>query len=234
MSTEAQGLGERLVRWMAAHRDALDAMMVEEGSRAIHEEFLMAEGGSLPDRGGRMERARGASARAWMRHLGRGLAATWEGADPGLSGRLERWTAAHGERLEALALEEAAAAERRGASGDPTADRRDVALVAHCRLFAESLGHEAAPLQGTAPPELGRRVAAWVRAHENDRRRVQAEAVAAWSAGPEEGGQPSTAVSERVPDTLRVEEAAAVWAHVRVLADALEHVLAGPAGGAPG
>ena len=31
------GLADRLVAWMAENREGLDAMMVEEGSRAIHE-----------------------------------------------------------------------------------------------------------------------------------------------------------------------------------------------------
>jgi hypothetical protein len=204
------GLAERLVRWMAGNRGGLDAMMAEEGSRAIHEEFLLAEGGTLPDRAARIERARGASARAWMRHLGRGVEDVWEGATPGLSVGVERWSAAHGERLEALVLEERAVAERRGASGDPEADGRDAELIAHCRLFAEALASTAAPAAGEAPPDFARRVAAWARAQEPRRRRVEERALAAWGAE---------------PDDERVGEAAAVWAHVRVLAEALEHAL---------
>lgn len=72
-------LGARLNEWMAENREQLDQMMAEEGSRAIHEEFMLAESGQLPDRETRIERARGASARAWLRHLGHAIAAVWEG-----------------------------------------------------------------------------------------------------------------------------------------------------------
>ena len=44
------GLAQRLVAWMAANRAALDALMVEEASRARHLEFIRAERGGLPDR----------------------------------------------------------------------------------------------------------------------------------------------------------------------------------------
>ena len=118
-ASPAAGLAERLVDWMAINRAVLDRMMAEEGSRAIHEEFILAEGGTLPDRQARIERARGASARAWMRHLARGVEDVWEGAEPGLAERVERWSGASGERLEALALEERAVAERRGRLGRP-------------------------------------------------------------------------------------------------------------------
>jgi hypothetical protein len=221
------GLADRLVAWMAENREGLDAMMVEEGSRAIHEEFMLAEGGELPDRQTRIERARGASARAWMRHLAHGLEAVWAGAEPGLSSSVERWSAAHPERLEALVLEEQAVAERRGASGDPEADYRDVELAAHCRLFAEALATQAEPLFEQSAPEFSRRVASFAHGHEGRRLEVEAEARAAWASGPAVGSaQPMTAApSAPEPDELRVREAAAVWAHVRVLAEALEHEL---------
>jgi hypothetical protein len=211
----ADGLADRLVAWMAANRDGLDAMMTQEGSRAVHEEFLMAEGGTLPDMRARVERARGASARAWMRHLARGLEHEWEGAGPGLSGRVEGWTAGHGERLEALVLEERAVVERRGASGDPEADRRDAELLAHGRLLAEAVASHAPALAGEPPPAFSRRVAAGARGRAGRRREVEARAVDAWAA-PADG---------REPDALRVREAAAVWAHVRVLAESLEQAL---------
>jgi hypothetical protein len=217
---------------MADHRADLDRIMVAEGSRAIHEEFLLAEGGVLPDRRARMDRARSASARAWSRHLGRGLTGVWPGADPALASRIERWAAGHQERLEALALEEAAIAERRGASGDPEADRRDAALAAHCRLFAEALAN-AAELPGAgSPPDFSRRVGRAVRAAEARRRAIEAEARDAWSreAGP---GPDQTTGAAPTPDAdaLRVAEAAAVWAHVQVLAEALEEALEGPPDG---
>ena len=222
------GLAARLVDWMAANRPTLDRMMAEEGSRAIHEEFLLAESGTLPDRQTRIERARGASARAWMRHLGQGLEETWPEGGAGLAEGLHRWTSAHQERLEALVLEEQAVAERRGASGDPEADRRNAELIAQSRLFAEALATTAPPLQETAPPEFAREVARWARAHEARRREVEEEAVAGWGAGPAtESETPMTAASSPELDELRVREAAAVWAHVRVLAEALEDALPG-------
>lgn len=229
MTEPAPGLADRVVDWMAAHRDGLDALMAQEGSRAIHEEFLLAEGGELPDRRTRLERARGASARAWLRHLARGLAATWPEAGEDLVARLERWTAGHGERLEALVLEEVAIAERRGASGDPEADRRDAELVAHGRLFAEALASEAALPWDEPPPAFGRRVGTYAREREPRRRAVEREARAAWGAEPApEEGRFMTAAATREPDELRVAEAAAVWAHVRTLAEALERALSTP------
>ena len=206
------GLGERLVGWMAANREGLDAIMAEEGSRAVHEEFLLAEGGTLPDLRARTERARGASARAWTRHLARAVEAVWGGAEPGLSERVERWSGGKRERLEALVLEERAAAARRGASGDPEADERDAELIAHCRLFAEALASQAPSLDDEPPPEFARRVADWARRQEGRRREVERQAAAAW--------EPLPGV-----DALRAREAAAVWAHVRVMAEALEQGL---------
>ncbi len=229
MTTTDEGLADQLVRWMAENRPGLDALMAQEGSRAVHEEFMLAEGGTLPDRTTRIERARGASARAWMRHLGRGLTAVWPGADPELADRIEQWTAEHRERLEALVLEENAVAERRGASGDPLADDRDAALAAHCRLFAEGLATRSATLAESpeSPPDFSRRLAGWARGQEAHRREVEAEAVAAWGAGPHPGAdQPMTAAPET--DEVRVKEAAAVWAHVQILAEALEHALSAP------
>ena len=64
----------------------------------------------------------------------------------------------------------------------------------------------------------------WARAQEPHRREVEAEAVAAWGAAPHPGSdQPMTAAPET--DEARVREAASVWAHVQVLAEALEHTL---------
>ncbi len=229
MTAPETGLADLLVRWMADHRAGLDAMMAEEGSRAIHEEFMLAESGTLPDRATRIERARGASARAWMRHLGHAVAATWAGADPELPAKMQRWSADHAERIEALVLEEQAVLERRGASGDPHADNRDAELAAHCRLFAEMLASLSKPLveSGESAPDFSRRVASWARSQESRRRSVEAEARAAWGSGPPPGAQQamSAATSSPEPDDIRVQEAASLWAHVQMLAEALEHVL---------
>lgn len=237
MSTSPEtGLADRLVHWMADNRAVLDAMMVEEGSRAIHEEFILAEGGTLPDRATRIERARGASARAWMRHLGAAMAEVWPGAGADLPDRMKRWSTDHPERLEAHVLEEQAVLERRGASGDPHADHRDAELAGHCRLFAEMLAALSEPLveSGESPPDFARRVAAWSRGQEAHRRGIEAEARAAWGSGPPPGTEQamSAATSAPEPDEMRVAEAAAVWAHVQVLSEALEHAL-GTRPGAP-
>jgi hypothetical protein len=226
MTSHDDDLAESLVRWMAENRAGLDALMAQEGSHAIHEEFMLAEGGTLPDRTTRIERARGASARAWMRHLARALTAVWPEAEPGLDEKLERWGAAHRERLEALILEEHALAERRGASGDPLADARDAELAAHCRLFAEGLAtlSESMAASPESPPDFSRRLAAWSRSQEARRREVEHEARAAWGSEEHPGkDQRMTAAPEA--DEVRVQEAAAVWAHVRLLAEALEHAL---------
>lgn len=214
------GLSERLVSWMAAHRGGLDVLMEQEGSRAIHEEFLMAEGGVLPDRRDRLDRARSASARAWLRHLGTALAEEWPGAPAGMPAALEQTILRGGERLEALILEEGAVLERHGLSGDPVADRRDADLTAYCRLFAEGVG---GVLEEDGGPEFGRRVADAARRRAGRLRQIEAEAREAWSAAPAAGR--TSAASTPEPDALRVAEAAAVWAHVRVLTEALEETL---------
>jgi ferric-dicitrate binding protein FerR (iron transport regulator) len=161
------------------------------------------------------------------------MAEVWPDADPDLPERIRRWNAAHPERLEALVLEERALLERRGASGDPHADDRDAELGAHTRLFSEMLASVWQPLidSGESAPEFSRRVAAWSRAQEAHRRAIEEEARAAWGGGPPPGTEQamSAATSAPEPDEMRVAEAAAVWAHVRVLAEALEHALgAGP------
>ena len=231
MSTPSPGLADRLVDWMAANRESLDALMAQEGSRAIHEEFILAEGGTLPDRGTRIARARAASARAWMRHLAQALSANWQEASPDLPERLTVWMNANRERLEALVLEEEAIAERRGSSRDPVADRRDAELAANARLFAEGVATLVDPDDAErSPARFGRDVAVWSRAHEARRREIESEALAAWGGGPPPGGGPemSAATTAPEPDEMRVQEAAGVWAHVRVTAEALEAALDAP------
>jgi hypothetical protein len=230
VSAPAPGLAGRLVDWMAANRASLDELMAQEGSRAIHEEFILAEGGVLPDRPARIARARGASARAWMRHLAQALAAELPGTPADLPERLTAWLNANGERHEALVLEETAVLERRGASGDPEADRRDVELTAAARLFAEGFATLAVPGDGLGEPPagFGRRVAAWSRGAEERRRAVEREALHAWGGAADRPEMTAAAGAAPEPDALRVREAAAVWAHVRVTAEALEAALAAP------
>jgi len=224
--TATAPLSERLVAHMVANRPALEHLMTHEGSRALHEEFLLAESGTLPDRQSRLTRARIVGARAWLRHLAAALAAEWRVGPPDLQGRLERWVATGAERLEALELEEVAAVEREGISGDAQADARRVTLGAYMRLFAEGVGDIAAPA-GLSGPELGRRVNEVLRREAPFRRRVERESFEAWSGSPMEGllEEARTTAAPPEPDVIRILEAAAVWSWIRVLSDALGEVL---------
>lgn len=215
-------LETRLVDWMAEHRPALDEYMAQEGSRAVHLEFIAAEGGELPTRETRLARARGASARAWLRHLARALEACWDDGRDGLAEDLEKWTTGHVERLEALELEEQASLERIG-RGDPETDARHVTLAAHMRLFAEAVGAVVEP-DGRSGPELSRETAAFTRDNAGRLRELEAEARQSW-AGDAAQQEPMTKAARPEADEVRVAEAAAVWAHVRVLAAALSHLL---------
>ena len=123
-------------------------------------------------------------------------------------------------------LEELAVAERRGASGDPDADRRDAELAAHCRLFAEALATEARAAGGPAAARV--RAAAWrrwARGQERGAARWRSRRSPPGARRPRRPPQPVTAAASPEPDELRVSEAAAVWAHVSLLAEALEHAL---------
>ncbi len=232
MSARTDGLDERLLAWMTAHRADLDTLMAQEGSRAVHMEFLAAESGDLPDRDTRLGRARDASIRAWLRHLARAAAAELPGAPDDLAERLERRLAAGGERREAYELEEAAALERVGRSADPEADRRDVALAAHTALFAEALATESGCAgEDIAPAAFARAVAARSRAAQRRRRDLEAEARLAWSsAPPPDADRPATAGERVEPDDARIAQAAAVWAHVLVLTESLAAELGDAAG----
>ena len=216
MTADTGSLAERLETWMAHHREGLDELMRSEGSRALHEEFILAEGGMLPDPSERIERARSASIRAWLRHLARAIAA--ERGDEAFPERLEARFVP--ERLEQLVLEESALTERRGRS-DPKTDARREQLVAWMRIFGEGVGEELA-LPGGGPA-TGKLVAKWWRENEHMARDVAANAEAAWTApaGDAQDGNPYG----RVPDKDRVQEAALVWGHVRALIESLEVVI---------
>ncbi len=110
------GLADRLVRWMADNRTGLDAMMVEEGSRAIHEEFLLAEGGTLPDRvhphrAGTRQRAPAPGCATWAMPSPR----SGRAPSPDLPERMTRWNADH---------RRAARGPRARGAGRPGAPRR--------------------------------------------------------------------------------------------------------------
>lgn len=219
-------LAERLVAHMVDNRPALEQLMAQEGSRALHEEFLLAESGTLPDRQSRLTRARVVGARAWLRHLAAALGAEWGFGPPDLQSRLERWVATGAERLEALELEEEAAVERAGLSGDAQADARRVTLGAYMRLFSEGIGEIAAPA-GLSGPEMGRRVTEVLRRESAFRKRVEKESFEAWTGSPMEGLLEEARITAAPPEpnVIRILEAAAVWSWIRVLADALGEVL---------
>ena len=226
MATDVTPLGDRLNSWMADHREQLDRMMTEEGSRAIHEEFMLAESGELPDRETRIERARAASARAWLRHLGQAIAAVWDRAPEGAAPQLEKAATSSVERVEALRLEEEAVLERRGVSGDPDDDHRRAFLVARARAFAEGI---AEPL-GFDPPTLSRDVGRWMREHVEDTRALESEARVQWAGQDLDRStetEPRTAAVETESDDARITEAASVFAHVRTLAGGLGELLDG-------
>jgi hypothetical protein len=196
--------------WLLERRGEWRAYLDEERSRSVHEEFLLAESGMLPDPGERLERLRTTLARAWLRHIARGLAAVWPGAPQDLPGRMDTWILSGGERLEALTLDERQRLERRGLSGDPDADRREVDLIAFARFFGEGLG-EAMGDDGPGGPVIGVTVAERMRA----------------------GGLADVGDDPVAPDGVPVEQARemeGVWRAAQELIAALEQVL-GPRGG---
>lgn len=223
MGNAEAGLAGRTTEWMANNREALDGLMAQEGSRGVHEEFIAAEGGVLPTRQERIERARKASTRAWLRHFGNGLAASWAG-DADLGARIETWLTAHGERREALHLDEQAALDKYGRSGDPERDERMVELAAQRRYFAEAV---AATTEGLEidPPELSRRVGAWCRDNANRLAALQLEALTAAPGVTESDTHEMAVLWERSPQSAQAVEAAMVWANLRFLAEALESEL---------
>jgi hypothetical protein len=224
-STSTEPLADRLVQSLAENRARLEHLMAQESSRAIHEEFLLAESGTLPDRETRLERARAVSARAWLRHLSASLAEQWQGAPEGLHDKLEQHVMRGTERLEALSLDEEAVLEREGLAGDLQANARRVTLGAYMRLFAEGVGEIASP-DGESGPDFGKRVTLVMRREGGRRREVEKEAYEAWSGGDLKGIEDTkaTAAPAEVSE-IRVIEAAACWSYVRILADSVGEVL---------
>ncbi len=223
MGEARAGLAERVTEWMADNREALDGLMTQEGSRSVHEEFIAAEGGVLPTRADRIERARKASTRAWLRHFGNGLGASWAG-DADLGSRIETWLTVHGERREALHLEEQAAFDKLGRSGDPERDERVVELAAQRRYFAEALASTTDGLD-IEPPELSRRVGVWCRENTERLAELQLEALTAAPSVTESDIREMALLWERSPESAQAVEAAMVWANLRFLAEALERQL---------
>lgn len=224
--TARESLAERLIAYLGAERAALETIMAQESSRALHQEFLLAESGTLPDRNARLERIRAVGARAWLRHLAAALQAEWPDAPNGLQSKLELFVARGGDRLEALELEEAAALEREGISGDADADQRRVTLGAYARLFAEGVGGIAEP-DGRSGPEFGREITVIMRREASRRRALGKAAFEAWSGSPMEGvlERARTTAAPPEPDIIRIFEAAGVWSYVQVLCVALGEAL---------
>lgn len=169
-------LAARIMDDMVQNRPRLEKLMEQESSHALHEEFMLAEGGTLPDRHTRLTRARATGARAWLRHLAAALRAGWGGGPPDMQTRLEQHVTGNRDRLEALELEEYAALEREGLSGDAEADARRVTLAAYSRLFAEGVGEIAQP-GGVGGPEFGKRVTALLRRDAPRRRDIEKQAL---------------------------------------------------------
>lgn len=221
--TEDSSLQDRVISWLIENKPRLDELMAQEGSKAIHEEFIMAEGGMMPGRDERVERARGASARAWLRHLAHAIGAEWEGASEDLGNKIEAWLVVNQERLEAIRIDEEPQLEKLGRSGDPEADERRVALAAQRRFFAEALGTAAEP-GGADGPSFGRTVSTWGWANNERLRELQLEALTASGVEVDATTEIET-LWERSPDVARQSEAAVQWANLRFLIEGLQEAL---------
>lgn len=215
---------------MVDHRPALDERMKEEGSKALIHEFMAAEGGlGLPSPEERLDRARQASARAWLRHLAAAIQANWTSAPPAFASGMDTWLAAGEERLEALRLDEGARAEQRGLAADPKDDHREVELRSLGRLFAEGIGTTCHP-GGDDGPSFAKRVTEWQSEHLLRNRELVEDAVARTTPDGLSGSDTAAPLWERAPETARAREAALLWARVQFLTEAVADALmaAGP------
>lgn len=206
---------------MVEHRPALDERMKEEGSKALIQEFMAAEGGgALPTPEERLDRARQASARAWLRHLARAIQARWDAAPDSFTADMDKWMLSGEERLEALKLDEEARAEQRGRAADPNDDHREVELRALGRLFAEGVGATCQP-GGEDGPAFARRVTAWQSEHLLRNRELVDDAVARTTPDGLSGSEQAAPLWERAPEVARAREAALLWARVQFLTEAV-------------
>lgn len=223
-------LGATLVSWMVDNRPALDERMKEEGSRALIQEFMAAEGGQgLPTPEERLDRARQASARAWLRHLAAAIQANWTSVPARFADDMDKWMAGGEERLEALKLDEEARAEQRGRAADPNDDHREVELRALGRLFAEGVGSTSRP-GGEDGPQFAKRVTEWQSEHLLRNRELVDDAVARTTPEGLSGSEVAAPLWERAPEAARAREAALLWARVQFLTEAVADALmaAGP------
>jgi len=223
-------LGVALVSWMVENRPALDERMKEEGSKALIQEFMAAEGGgALPTPEERLDRARQASARAWLRHLAAAIQANWSAVPAAFAADMDKWMLAGEERLEALKLDEEARAEQRGRAADPNDDHREVELRALGRLFAEGVGSTCQP-GGEDGPRFAKRVTEWQSEHLLRNRELVDDAVARTTPEGLSGSEVAAPLWERAPEAARAREAALLWARVQFLTEAIADALmaAGP------
>ncbi|MGB1712269.1 MAG: hypothetical protein ACPHP1_06860 [Miltoncostaeaceae bacterium] len=223
-------LGETLVTWMVDNRPALDERMKEEGSKALIQEFMAAEGGQgLPSPEQRLDRARQASARAWLRHLSAAIQASWTAVPASFAADMDKWLVGGEERLEALRLDEEARAEQRGLAADPNDDHREVELRALGRLYAEGIGSTCSP-GGDDGPAFARRVTEWQAEHLLRNRELVDDAVARTTPEGLSGSEVAAPLWERAPEAARAREAALLWARVQFLTEAVADSLmaAGP------
>lgn len=178
-----------------------------ERSKMTHQVFLLAESGAMPDETERRSRARAATARAWMTHIGASLEPVWASAPLGLGSSVETWFATNGERLEILELDLAARVSAGPIDDDDTRARR-VDLGAAARWLGEAIGALCDP-GGDGGPAFARRFATWLDARDDDLAQLAAD--------------------ERVaaPDDPKVAESAELFAHVRTTVAGLEALLSG-------
>jgi hypothetical protein len=185
-----------------------------ERSKMTHEVFLLAESGVMPDERERRSRARAATARAWMTHVGASLQTAWPRAPRDVGAELEKWFAANGERLEIIELQLAARVAE-GPIDDLDTRERRVDLGAAARWLGEGLGAVCDP-HGDGGPAFARRLASWLDEHDDDIARLAADG------------------RVDAPDDVRAAESAELFAHVRMTVAGLEALLSdSPAGPAP-
>lgn len=176
-----------------------------ERSKMTHEVFLLAESGAMLDETERRFRARAATARAWMTHIGASIEPVWPRAPGGLGESVEKWFATNGERLEIIELELAQRVADGPISDFDTRARR-VDLGAAARWLGEAIGALCDP-SGDGGPAFGRRLSAWLDQKDETIALMAAEGRVA------------------DPDDPRVAESAELFAHVRTTVAGLETLL---------
>lgn len=203
-----------LLTQVMADEPGIHERLERERSKMTHEVFLLAESGGMPDERERRTRARAATARAWMTHIGASLPAVWPQAPLDLGVELEKWFATNGERLEIIELELATRVAE-GPIDDLDTRERRVDLGAAARWLGEGVGALCDP-GGDGGPAFARRLATWLDEHDDEIARLAADG------------------RVDAPDDVRTAESAELFAHVRTTVAGLESLLSGsPADPAP-